>query len=576
MALNPSIFSDIETQANALKAENAIKLENFKESVDAYLMTWEDQPGGENIKVTISPSARNALIGASRLLSSTSPIVTVTKRDDVIATLGNDAVEAALNTAWKESSEINGAEVHLDAALSALLFGEVHLAVELTSETAARMKGAQGKAAKRMADKVVQRTPIRFRALNPQLGYVRRGAGGVAAYYRTEDVTRGELRTIFPEIAVGDDAKVVTLNEWWDLVYHIIWVMGDEPLLAVEHDLPFIPVVVTYSDGSSLFAKPEQNVQPFLYTFLKSGVHSRESLMLTVMYTKLFQFGMTPPLIVEGGNLGDTFRFDADQPLPVGYVPTGARVSYPMSNIIDPNVFKGLEVARGLGEQSTIFSQALGAPLTGGNNPFSTVALLSQAGRLPLTGPQKAVSKAIQEAMGISLEWLREEGTDHALFKDIDLEAEYSIDVKLDVQMPQDSIRNAQVGAQITSGPNAFVSKKWWYENAMGIRDTDKMRQEIAVENAYAAAFQTALQQQLQMQQQQAQAAMQPQGQPMPAGQGQPGAQTPDQAPQPQDIPQGMPGPDGALQQPLDPSAPGAAAMQVAPSPFPGMGGVNG
>lgn len=580
MAINAETLKDIKNQANNLKQSNAIKQDNFTEALEAYLMTWDEQPGGENIKITISPSARNAVTGAVRLLSGSEPLITVTREVDTLTTALNDQVEEALAVMWRESGQIEGSEVHLDASMSAVLFGEVHLAVELTSEVAKRMQGGKGKAQKRMAEKLVARTPIRFRALNPQLGHVRRGAGGISAYFRQEDVTRGELRTSFPDLMPGDDASKVTLNEWWDLVYHVVWIDGeDQPLLEVEHELPFIPVAVAYADGSSLFAKPEENSQPFLYTLIKSGIQQRESLMLTVMYTKLFQYGMTPPLIIEGGQPGDTFRFDADQPLPVGYVPAGARVSYPMTNIIDPNIYKAMDLARNLGEQSTIYQQALGAPLEGGNNPYSSIALLSQAGRLPLVGPQKAISKAIGEAMGLALEWLREEGgADHALLADVDLNTDYKVEVKLDIKMPQDTLRNAQIGAQITGGPNPFLSKEWWYENAMGINNTDEIRQKIAIEQAYGAAFATALQGQVQASQMQMQAAAQ-QGQPQPGQPGQPqqAPQAPQQG-QPQQPPQGMPGPDGAMQVPLDPGQSGGAGGQSAQlaALMNGAGGMNG
>lgn len=491
--ISPSLFTDIKDQSKKLESENATKVENFKASVNAYMMEWEDddRPGArEGLKLTISPTARFSVMGAYNLMTATEPIITVKKQNEVVDNLRNDKIEGFLRTLLRKSGEMEGTETHLDASLSALLFSEVHIAIDLTSEIAKKMKEGTSKAQKRQAETIEVNSPLRFRVFNPTTGFYRRGPAGLAAYYHKEDITRGELRVSFPKILPGNDARQVTLNEWWDLEWHVVWIEGEEPLVAVQHDLPYIPVVVSIANGSNLFPKPEQNSQPFLYTFVKSGLHGRESLMLTVMFTKLFQYGLTPPLIIEGGMGNDTFRLDTNGVLPVGYTSAGSRVSYPMANIIDPNVYNLYELTRNLGEQSTIYRQALGAPLQGGNNPFSTIALLSQAGRLPLTGPQRAASKALAEAFRVGIEILKDQGlTNHELLKDVDLEDKLEIDVKLDVKIPQDVFRNAQIGSQVTSGEGAIVSKEWWWENAMGVQDTDGMRQKIMTEQSYAMAF---------------------------------------------------------------------------------------
>lgn len=298
------------------------------------------------------------------------------------------------------------------------------------------------------------------------------------------------MRISFPQLLEGDDSRIVTLNEWWDLEWHIVWLTGGETLLSVQHDLPYIPVVVKVASGSNLFSKPQHNSQPFLYTYVKSGLHARESLLLTVMFTKVFQYGLTPPLIIEGGNGNDTLTLNTAGVLPYGTTGAGTKVSYPMANIIDPNVYNLYEIARSLGEQSTIFKQALGAPLEGGNNPFSSIALLSQAGRLPLAGPQRATAQALAEALRIGLQIIKDQGLgNHETMQGIDVEDDIDIEVKLDVKIPQDVFRNAQIGAQVTSGENAIVSKEWWWENAMSIQDSDGMRQKIMIEQAYASAF---------------------------------------------------------------------------------------
>ena len=495
--ISPEIFADISDMSKKLESENSEKVTNMKASVNAYMMEWEDDPppAQEGLKVTISPTARFATLGSYNLMTATDPIITVKKRSELADNLKNDKIEGFFKLLLKKSGEMEGTEIHLDAALSSLLFSEVHIGIDITSEVAKKMMEGASKAQKRQAEEVEQAIPIRLRVFNPTTGFYRRGPGGLSAYYRKEDITRGELRVSFPSLLAGNDGKLVTLNEWWDLEWHVVWITGEaDPLVAVKHDLPFIPVIVSIASGSKLFSKPEHNSQPFLYTYVKSGLHARESLLLTVMFTKVFQYGLTPPLIIEGGTGNDTLTLNTAGALPFGTTAMGTKVSYPMANIIDPNVYNLYEIARSLGEQSTIFKQALGAPLEGGNNPFSSIALLATAGRLPLTGPQRATSKALAEALRIGLEIIKDQGLQsHESMKGIDVLDELDIDVKLDVKIPQDVFRNAQIGAQVTSGENAIVSKEWWWENAMSIQDTDGMRQKIMIEQSYAAAFGTDL-----------------------------------------------------------------------------------
>lgn len=488
-------FEGIKEQSNKMHSSNTTKFQNFQDSINAYQMEWEgqDKPkDSEGLKITISPTARFAALGSYNLMTASEPRISVKKPNEVVDNLREDKIERFYKSVLKKSGEMEGTEIHLDASLSAVLMGEVHIGIDLTAEVAKRMKeGEASKAQKKQADILAASTPIRLRVFSPLGASYRRGPAGLTAYYRREDVLRGELREDFPTLPRGNEARLETLHEWWDLEYHVVWLTSEsEPLVAAKHDLPYIPVIVTIAAGSKLFSKPEWNSQPFLYTFIKSGLHARESLLLTVMFTKVFQYGLTPPVMIEGGTGNDTLRIDTGGALPVGYLPAGTKASYPMANILDPNVYNLYELTRDLGEQSTIYRQAFGAPLEGGNNPFSTIALLSQQGRLPLTGIQRATAQALKEALRIGTELILDQGmTNHEALDGVDLEKDTEIDVVVDVKMPQDAFRNAQIGAQVAAGPNALVSREWWWENAMGITDSDGMRQQILTEQSYAAAF---------------------------------------------------------------------------------------
>jgi hypothetical protein len=128
--IDPEALKTIKNAATDMIAVDAEKDSNNQDSMDAYLMDWNDAPSDEGIKLTISPTARNAVVGAARLLASTEPIPTVRNAEDLINNGGADKLESALVQMWKVSGDIAGSLIHMDAALSALLFAEVHIAVE--------------------------------------------------------------------------------------------------------------------------------------------------------------------------------------------------------------------------------------------------------------------------------------------------------------------------------------------------------------------------------------------------------------------------------------------------------------
>jgi hypothetical protein len=366
----------------------------------------------------------------------------------------------------------------------------------------------------------------------------------------------------------GSNTDIAVLCDWWDLTNHFVWIQGQDTfILAQEHELPFIPVAVSVAEGSRLFKEEYRRLQPFLYTLFKSGLHQRQSLSLTTIFTKLAQFGASPPWIIERGSADSKIEFDYSGNIPVIYTSPGDKVQPAGSNMIDPNLYRSLEVANGLAEASTLYGQALGAPLTGGNSTFSTTALLSQAGRLPLIPTQKAVSRAIGDIFQMGLEWMGNENIKHDLLHNAPLDKPFDVSVKLDVKLPQDLVKNAGMFSQL----QGKVADGWLYENLLQITDPDEQRRQLQKEMAYKARFQTALQAEIQKMQQQAMQQNQPpqggapqpgqQGQPQP-GQPQPGPQQPPQGgPTPEQIAamqnSGNQGADGAMTSPLPPRGAG-------------------
>jgi hypothetical protein len=199
--------------------------------------------------------------------------------------------------------------------------------------------------------------------------------------------------------------------------------------------------------------------------------------------------------------------------------------------LIDPSVREGLQLATQKVQESTLYPQALGAPVEG-DSTFSELALLSQSGRLPLVGTQRRGGWGLGQVMEMCLSWMKLEGG-KAKAQGIDLKAsdipEYvQVDCKLDVKLPQDKLQQANIAQMITNGENPLVSNEWARREILNVGQSGDMDRQIWTEKASTMMFQMFMQQQMQQAQMQAQQAQQ---QAMMAQQ---------QQPQPGQMPPGM------------------------------------
>ena len=184
-----------------------------------------------------------------------------------------------------------------------------------------------------------------------------------------------------------------------------------------------------------------------------------------------------------------------------------------------------------------MYRQALG-----GGNPnnaaFSSIALLSQAGRLPLITPQRTGGAGIGQAFEIMFTLMKANPTkrtylaEHGLEKIAvaDIPDDLIIDVKLEADLPQDKLQMANVAALMKQ--NGFVSDEWIRENILNIGQSDDMTKKIveekfidmriqeyftgAMRQEIQAQVMQQMQQQMQQQQQMAQEQQMAQQQMMP------------------------------------------------------------
>jgi hypothetical protein len=559
-----SKFKDITKRGRTLKASFSARDKLFESMDDMYLMDWGNpKQGGEQLGTTISPTARNSTIGAVRLVAAAVPMFKVEPDEkDVDADAANQ-IEDVAKVIWAQSSAVTGVSIHRDLALAAFLYAHPQAAVVLTEDLLEMAKGGS-KASIRRAELVAEKTPALIRSLRPHVGYVQRDMLGMRAYYRAEEIDSGTIKNIYGAEAEkqlsSDDTRKVTLCEWWDLEYHAVWVDGSSaPLIFEEHELPFIPIASAISEGSELFDDVQYRFQPFLYTLNKSGLWDAQNLALTAGFQAVKDYGVGP--LYKYVATDDTSQLVIDYSGPVRYakIRTGESLDLMGEKIVDPVLFQMFNMSRELDQQSTIYGQTLGEPL-GSGAAFSTVSMLSQAGRLPLTGPTDAVGKVITDITRIAFEWMAERKIKHPLLDKIKLPRSINIEGKLEIKMPADMVRNGQLAMSMTQGENPPVSTEWVQSNLLQESDPARMRRQILKERAYAALANAKIQQYVQsrMQAQQPQQPGAP-GQP-PAG---PGGMPAGLPPMPPEMsPQGQAGPLGPAQgvpmtEPMQPGGPG-------------------
>lgn len=523
--------------ATQLKQQYAARNVMNRAMDDMYFVRDEDEGARrklfENMKITKSPDAKAAIDGFTRLLGSTDPKISVPIDPDL---MGSDTLSSKLeimaDTMLQAAGRIAGNPIHYDILRSAALYSEIHISIESTQDELLRLQGMdtrQGdyKAQIARAERAAALTPYLFNVTNPTDGYPEIDGLGLRHMYRETKMTVGALVDKWgkrAQLAVdaGKNKKlnrfdVITVGDLWDLENRQVWIQGIErPVWQDKHNLPFIPWVVSYVEGSRLFQKQEEQRMPFLYSLWKSELWKRQNLALTVFYTQLFALGTAPVLkhtLGPNGNI-DSINFDYTRPVNVVHVPDGDDLVEMDNKIVRPEVMQGFELAERKIAEATIYKQALGEPL-GGSAPFSSVALLSQAGRLPLVVAQKKSEWAIADMLLMAFEWMRHDKGQYkskymkkqADIKSSDIPEDLQIEVSLDVDLPQDKLSQSQIAMNLVE--RRLASMEWARREFLQIDQSDVMDEQIWSEQAAQALAQAQIQtmvQQAMMQVQQQQA----------------------------------------------------------------------
>jgi hypothetical protein len=583
MAYTLKEFQELSTQ---LKSENARRNSLYTAMEDIFFMRWDEEGKVRKqqkvAKITKSPTPRNKLLGAMRLMIATDPLFDVP--GDVNNTAAKEQaskIERFCKAMWNRSGRVRGDPVHYDLIRSALLYSEIHIAVTATRDIlAALQKGKSSPGRIRRAEDLVEKTPYLFDVTNPKQGYAVRSKLGLDAFISRVATTYGKVREVWGGEAdgalgkltakmnrVSDNATACVLCEGWDLDVHVVWLEGVEaPILEVAHGLPYIPIVAQVTEGSMLFENVCDQREPFLYSVHESDIWKRQNLVLSAMFSLTFGLGANPMFKFSSPNPDAEPNVDFDQP--GGWIKLGPGEDFAQlgKQVIDPSLLTTWQILNALEEESTIRSQVLGESI-GASSPYSALALLSQAGRLPLAPTQRKTSWGIGEACEIALACMKKHGVTGKAYYDQDdvtlapedIPDRLTINAQLEISMPQDKLQNANIATMLAGGENPIAPMDWVRENVLGEGQPEEMRNRIWTEQAANAAFQKYMFEQMAQIAQLKQVALMPgqaSGMPGMPGQGAPIAPVPGAD---QGSPMAPPGPNspmGGGQPPMMPAPP--------------------
>jgi hypothetical protein len=494
--------------------------DNQTKCEEAFFMDWSDKPGGE-VKLTISPDPHNKVRGATRLLTATSPTFNVpAAKNNPDAVEKSSLCERAANAMWAASNSVQGIVAERDIAHAATLYGEMHMRIISTKDMleAAQLAAKNNKdpdkkalydANIKHAEEIRQRTPYLFEPLNPMTCYVRRSFYGLEAHYQRIEVIVADVLAAYggaAEVALMGKKmyEKVELNIFYDRANVYVWTGNDKtPILAGPHGRSFIPVAYYSPEGSSFYTKLERNILPFLYPVITSGVWSRLNLFLTITATNAAAM-MNAQFIHVKASPDDVVTVNHADLGGIIEVPAGNSLTPFAKQIVNPELVQQYQMYDGLMDESTIFDQTLGQPITG-NATFSATALMHQAGRLPLTPIQEGMAALFAEVMGIAFKWLRVDGTTALSSQDGDsieidpkqIPAALNFDVTVDVDLPQDKMQQASTGEAIVR--SGLASKEWVRDTILNIGQSDNEQSKIWREQMADAAAQVLFPQFIQM-----------------------------------------------------------------------------
>lgn len=497
MTVDLEAFDEISKRADGVITAHTQRDARLKKLDDVYLLRWEAPPKNPDIKLTMSPDGRNAIRGITNLLTATKPQFTVPEdENNEAANEYNETMEKFLNAAFAASNTVQMVDVEREVAHSLALYDEAYVVLTCTKDLVRAIeqrKAAGGKESWLDAHirEVAEQTPYLWECVSPRDAYPLIGRTGLMAYVQKKIMTVAECRERFGSLVSEYTSEkkatdTVEVREYWDTIWHAVWLNGRnaDPFICEEHKLGFIPVAVAFGSGTRLYNELQYQRQPMLSTIIDSEVWQRKNAVLTAAFHRLNTLGLNATFVHEQGTAETEISLDFSVHGGVINVPPGGRFRLLSENLMDGNLMQALNLTDNIIEQSTVFRQALGAPVAG-NDTYSTLSLLSQSGRLPLTPIQEAARKVLARSAQLVMKWIRHDEEAAAVYDQrtkleidpVQIPERIVFDVVLDVNLPQDMLRNANIATMLKQAE--LVDDKWIHENILRIGQTVNMKKRI-------------------------------------------------------------------------------------------------
>ena len=478
MEWDREVFDDIKLHARDLKSMHAQRDIEFDEYERMYLLDFDAEgskwSGTDIIKRTPSPSARNKVLNACRLLMSQEPVFDINASGIDQGKL--EGIEKNISRWWEQAGRAARRPLHYDMILSAMLYDEVHTAVTVMEDYKAYNKKDV------RAERVSKITPILFQSWNPREGYPEFDELGLCSYYRETKVRWSYVAQKYKDVLEKNwqyinkrSTDSVALKIFYDLTHYAIWIDNGDPIVCEEHKLPCIPIDVTLINGSSFFEKEEDRRQPLLFGIQRSNLWKRESLLYTVLYSLLFTLGVTPTFVYKTDS-EDNLQLQQDGAISY-YVMRKGDTLDPLESkgVLPPEVQRLSEMTGELIDESTMYSTAFGER-NANSQTFSETSLLQQAARLPLIGPQRLGGFGISSTIEMALMLMKERKINFDkngyTLKSSEIPDDIEVKAKLDVILPQEKLQLVNVGLQMQK---LGMPDEWIQSNLLGITNTKEI-----------------------------------------------------------------------------------------------------
>mgnify|MGYP000087123667 CR=1 FL=1 len=484
--LDRQTIEEVLTEGKNLETDFSKLRQNYAKYKQMYFMEPSSKPRNNSVdkndwKITPSPSVRNEVQGAKRLVDTSELHVDVVEGTQ--SSKNSDKIERALKKIVDESAKGTKSRIVSDASLETNLYGPVILFAEFMQDkvTAAKSGSVKPYMLAHLEDQA-KNTPAKIKVLNAEECSFTHADGLCIMFQRKYILKGSQIKAQYGEVA-GKPIKSTndyTVRDIFTPEYRIVNVEGYETVMAMEHKLGCIPVGIGYSGGSELFYKPEEQINPFLYAKMKAELWERETSAYTTIFTSLNMRGLLGPMHYIEGNVE---KINIDYKGGARFMTTqgGGKAQMIDDKIVDPVVFDVLKLIDDLSGQSTIYRQTLGENIGAGT--FSGLAMLSSAGKLPLVDSTRALEQAFSEIFDIILYRIKEDGMDHPVLKASDIPERYELKVTFKPDLPQDELRNSQIASTL----KGLVSDEWIQTKTLGIGDSSAMRKQIFKEQVYTA-----------------------------------------------------------------------------------------